>query len=538
VLRRRRTLIEGGVLLAALALLRAPSLVEPPWAADEGAYANIGRALDLGGVLYRTVWDNKPPGVYWLAAAVSAGGASVLRLHLALLVLVAAGTVLVWALGRRLGSPGAGSTAALAFAVLASVPNFDGNQLNAEIAGGVFALGAMLVLVRRLPVGRGRAAVAGALLGAALLFKATFVADLGAALAVPALATLAEGRRPGGAEARRAALMAAGALATLALALLPLALQGALPAFADVVVHQDTRYALWAQLTGPHGGEPVAFDTTPGPLLQLLGVSRVLAVLTAGAVLALLLARRRGRSAAVVAWWLGCDLAVCMADARGFTHYAQQMEGALALAAALAAAAAWRRGGLRGRVVAAAAVAAVWPVIIGALFLPRAEAALAQGHRLPPLTLEGSGGRQIPGYYARAARLLLRRTGVDAYRAAFLGSTYPDDLARASLLQRHSRPGEPVFVWGWTSSWVYALADRPPASRFIWMNSAYHLYHGAERLLIGDLAAHPPSVLLAEQPLSSELGALLTGRGYTLLHDRAGDCWLAPWAPGRHPGGG
>ncbi|HEX6492249.1 MAG TPA: glycosyltransferase family 39 protein [Candidatus Dormibacteraeota bacterium] len=533
MLHRRRTWIEGGVLLATLALLRAPSLIEPPWSADEGTYANIGRSLDLGGVLYRTVWDNKPPGVYWLAAAVSSGGASVLRVRVALCVLVAAGAALVWVAGRRLGSPRAGLVAALLFAVLASVPNFDGNQLNAEIPGAVFALAGMALLVARFPTGRVRAAGAGALLGAALLFKATFAADVLAGLAVPALAALAAGRRPGRAEIAPTALIGAGALAAVGLALVPLALQGARPAFVDVIVHPDTRYAQWAQLAGPNGGEPTGFDLTPSLLLQVLGITRLLAVLAAGAVLAVVLARRRRRSAALVTWWLSCDLAACMADSRGFTHYAQQLEGVLSIAAALAAAAAWRRRRPAWRVVAAGALVAVWPVMIGALFLPRAEAALAQRHRLPPVFLERSSGRQDLGYYARAGRLVLGRIGLDAYRADFAGSQYPADMRRAEVLRRHSRPGHPVFVWGWTSSWVYALADRRPASRFIWMNSAYHLYRGAERLLLADLASSPPEVLLAEQPLTPELRSLLEGRGYMLVADPAGDCWLAPGAPGR-----
>lgn len=532
-MRRRRTLLEALILLAAVAVLRAPSLVEPAWAADEGAYANIGRALDLGGVLYRTVWDNKPPGVYWLSAAVTAGGASVLRVHLALLVLVAAGTLGVLGLGRRLGTPTTGLAAALAFAVLASVPNFDGNQLNAEMGGAVFALLGMLVLVVRLPASRVRAVAAGALLGIALLFKATFVADLAAALAIPAIAALAGGGRPGRAELRTSALVAAGAIGLVGLALVPIAFQGALPAFVDVVVHQDARYARWAQLTGPHGGEPLGFAATPSTLLQLLGITRLIAVVVAAAAVSLVLARRRHRSAAILALWLGVDVAVCMADARGFTHYVQQMEAPLALLGALGATSAWRRGGSASRVLAAASLAAVWPAMLVALFIPRAEVAVAEGHRLPPLTLEGAGGRQIPGYYGRFARLALHLESIDAYRAYFHGSQYPDDVARANLLRAHSRPGDPVFVYGWTSSWVYAFADRVPASRFIWMDSAYHLYPGAGRLLEDDLSAHPPAVLLAEEPLTPQLRELLTSRGYAPSHERIGDCWLAPWAPGR-----
>jgi Dolichyl-phosphate-mannose-protein mannosyltransferase len=529
---RGRTLIEGAVLLTVLAVLRAPSLAEPPWSADAGAYANIGRALHLGGVLYRTVWDNKPPGIYWLAAALTADGASALGMQVALCVIVTAVTALVWAIGRRLASPRAGFLAALVVAVLASVPNFTGDQLNAEIAGEPLVLAAMLLLVWRLPVGAGRAVGAGALLGGALLFKATFAADLLAALVVPPLAAVAEGRRPTPADAVRSALVVAGALLLVTAALVPVWRDGALPALVDVIVHQDVRYAQWAQVAGALPGD---FGARPGPLIQALGAARLLAVLGGGGATALVLARRRHRGGALVAWWLACDLAVVMADNRAFTHYALQTVGALALAAGLAADRAWRRRSPGGALLGAGALAVAWPVILVALLLPRAETSLALGRGLPPLTQENSSGRILPAYYARAARLLGGRLSLAGYRASFAGTEYPSDEARAALLREHSRPGDHVFVWGWTSSWVYGLADRPPAGRFIWMNTAYHLYPGAPHLLAGDLALNPPAVLLAEQPLDAAVSAMLTRRGYTVLHDPTGDCWLAPWAPGAPP---
>src|SRR5215469_1652505 len=119
-------LLGGATVLLVLVALRLPSLFEPAWSSDEGAYANIGRALDLGGVLYSGVWDNKPPGMYWLSAAAMAGGASVLRMQIALTVIVALETLLVFLLARRLASAAVGLVAALLFAVVASVPNFTG----------------------------------------------------------------------------------------------------------------------------------------------------------------------------------------------------------------------------------------------------------------------------------------------------------------------------------------------------------------------------------------------------------------------------
>lgn len=47
-------------------ILRVPSLAEPHWYGDEGVYAGVAYAMENGKVLYTQVWDNKPPGIYFL----------------------------------------------------------------------------------------------------------------------------------------------------------------------------------------------------------------------------------------------------------------------------------------------------------------------------------------------------------------------------------------------------------------------------------------------------------------------------------------
>lgn len=54
--------------LALFAILRTPSLIEPHWYGDEGIYQVIGRALNEGRVLYKEIWDNKPPLLYLIYA--------------------------------------------------------------------------------------------------------------------------------------------------------------------------------------------------------------------------------------------------------------------------------------------------------------------------------------------------------------------------------------------------------------------------------------------------------------------------------------
>lgn len=49
-------------------LLRFPSLFEPYWYGDEGIYHVIGDAMNKGKLLYRDIWDNKPPLLYVIYA--------------------------------------------------------------------------------------------------------------------------------------------------------------------------------------------------------------------------------------------------------------------------------------------------------------------------------------------------------------------------------------------------------------------------------------------------------------------------------------
>src|SRR6267154_2662061 len=56
------------VLCVFFIFLRFPSVIEPYWYGDEGVYEVIGQAMDHGSVLYRDIWDNKPPLIYVIYA--------------------------------------------------------------------------------------------------------------------------------------------------------------------------------------------------------------------------------------------------------------------------------------------------------------------------------------------------------------------------------------------------------------------------------------------------------------------------------------
>jgi hypothetical protein len=505
-------------------LLRLPSLVEPTWYPDEGTYADIGRALAHGAVLYRDVWDNKPPGMYWLATVLTVHGVSVPVLHGVLAVLVAAGTLAVFVLGRRLGGAPVAVMASLTYAVLVSLPNFDGDLLNAEVVGAVLVLLAMVLMLRdptaRPPV----AALAGAIVAAAILVKAVFVVDLVVVAAAPLLLAVAHRRRPGRQELLGAAGVVAGTALLLGGATLALGLGGSLRGFLDVLTHADVDYLRWSNdLAGAHTRLALA----------LLTVSRLAIPVIAGLAAALWLVRRGRGGAAVLALWLGCDLSAAMVSARGLTHYIQQAEPALVLIAALAAAAVLRRRRRSGPLVAGAIMLLTWPVAEFALWLPRAEVAWAQHQPVPSWEHHNFGARELPAYYQHGWQRLTGGLSADAYAA-----TFPADMQRqravVDLFRRCSRPGQPVFVWG-TVHWAYALSDRVPAGRYVSLGSAYYIDKANERRLLDDLAAHLPAVLVVDAPPPPALWDLLHRNNYAVIsHGVDGeDYWLAPWVDQR-----
>src|SRR5919107_1132579 len=109
-------------LLAALLIVRLPSLVQP-MGPDQGLYAYIGERIRHGELAYRDAWDQKPPGIHYVYAALRAISASDAMVPAADLASAAAIAALLWVLGSRLGGPIAGALAAAIFLAL-SDPGF------------------------------------------------------------------------------------------------------------------------------------------------------------------------------------------------------------------------------------------------------------------------------------------------------------------------------------------------------------------------------------------------------------------------------
>ena len=175
-------------LACALLIVRLPSLAQP-MGPDQGLYAYVGERILHGDLAYRDAWDQKPPGIHYVYAALRAvwsGDAVVPAADLAAAAAVAA---LLWRIGSGLGGPVAGGLSSLFFLLLSdpSLTRLGGVRVRAQAETfiSLAVAGAVAVILdraadrakgaeRAAPERPGRAlrlAAAGLLLGAAFALK-------------------------------------------------------------------------------------------------------------------------------------------------------------------------------------------------------------------------------------------------------------------------------------------------------------------------------------------------------------------------------
>src|SRR5258706_3414862 len=111
-------------------LLRLPSLFEPYWYGDEGIYEVIGSAVRHNMLLYRDIWDNKPPFLYLVYSIFDGDqfGAKLLSLIFGL-----ASVIVFFLLARKLFEKQRSIYISTAiYALLFGLPIIEGNIANAE----------------------------------------------------------------------------------------------------------------------------------------------------------------------------------------------------------------------------------------------------------------------------------------------------------------------------------------------------------------------------------------------------------------------
>lgn len=111
-------------------LLRLPSLFEPYWYGDEGIYQVLGMGIKSGKLLYRDIFDNKPPLLYVLYSFFNGGqfGVRVLNLLFGVISIL----IFFFLTKKMFKSDKASYVSTSIFALSLAIPAFEGNIANAE----------------------------------------------------------------------------------------------------------------------------------------------------------------------------------------------------------------------------------------------------------------------------------------------------------------------------------------------------------------------------------------------------------------------
>lgn len=167
-------------------ILRLPSLFEPYWYGDEGIYQTVGIAMRQGRLLYKGIWDNKPPLLYTLYAIFNSDQFS---LRLVSLIFGLLSIIIFYKLAKKLFSESDNKKilnpvfiATFLYSILFAIPLLEGNIANAENFMALPILLAAFIIFETEKTKKQALflGVSGFLLATAFLFKIVAVFDTAA----------------------------------------------------------------------------------------------------------------------------------------------------------------------------------------------------------------------------------------------------------------------------------------------------------------------------------------------------------------------
>jgi hypothetical protein len=480
------------VVLIGLLALRLPALAEPA-GNDQSLYMYVADQIRHGGTPYIDAWDQKPPGIAFVYAALRTIWPDDSAVAIGDLLAAGVAAALLVAIGRRTIGGTAGCLAAAIF-LLFGHPSFSrvgGVYVRGQCEVFIAAAVAAAIAIAWLRHGRALYLIAAGLaLGVAFWLKYNALA-----YAAPVAAALAFGQAPDTPRSWRAVVVdigwiAAGALVLSAGVLLYFAAHHGLEALWLATIDYNIQYSRETYTAGTRGALTylltLPLERARADMLWFLG--------TAGAVLLVAAGWRRHRTVVLVsaAWLVAAVASIAVNGARNLPQYFVQAGPALAFAGAAGFVLAWRRG-LAWRAVAVAILAAgVWRV----------------GVDVP--SLGGLRWGALPQFVANVAfdvDYLRGRIDRPTYLARFKGAQKYDAAAVEDLstyIAATTARDDRVLVFGFAPG-VYLQSDRVSASRFLWSRpvilefASNHPGYGSAGLLADLQRTRPAIVALQKQ---------------------------------------
>jgi 4-amino-4-deoxy-L-arabinose transferase-like glycosyltransferase len=474
VLLSQSTVAAAGLLLiiVASAALLLP-LLAYPFGRDQGVFATAADILAAGGVPYRDIWDVKPPGVfYWYWASFVSFGRTMAAPRLLDVIWMAATAGLLFALGRRLLSPWVGAAGALFLVIRYVAGNSFWNTTQPDGLAMLPLIAAASALVgAEEHRSRARAFACGALVALAILFKFT----LGIFLVLPIIALAASSEEPRRTRAQRLLAYLGGCAAVLAVVVLLLWQAGALRDTFEVLFAWNARYS---QLDVP---VPLATNPSYQTWRFLLGLPHTLlfpiGLLAMAGTADLVFRRGSGPFRWLLPVWALLLMLSVWVQGKFYTYHWLPMLPPLALLA-----------GQGLRTIARA---------VGDASSPRTGRAVAAAMALVVALLLGIQYWRTLAWPIRHLAGRVSQVELLARYNHYGDFSLAADREAAAYVGDRTGAGETIFIWGFEPL-VYFLADRQPASRFIYTVPLVTKWSPPEwqNELIRDLAEQPPSYIL------------------------------------------
>ncbi len=474
-------------IITGVIVLRIPSLFEPYYYGDEMIYLTLGNAIRKGITLYSQIHDNKPPLLYVTAAVAG----NLFWFKAILMFWMLATIIIFWHLSEELFKNSlptqAGKLAqkisVAIFAILTTLPLFEGNIANAELfLIGPIILGILILLKN--PSNK-NIFLAGLSFAVATLFKVPAIFDV-PVIVVFWLISLKDINFKDILEVtKKTLILAAGLAIPIVLTLIWYFLKGAGSDYVKAAFLQNIGY-----LSSWSGGPKVSFVTKNGPLLIRAGVVLI------GFIALRVYNRRLSKPFLISSIWLLTSLFAATLSARPYPHYLIQ---------------------------AAPAISILIAILVTS---PKLEQVIT----ILPLTLAvivpvyyHFWYYSTSTYYERFLGFATHQISKEAYFNKFNSQT-TNNYKTSQKIQNLVMPNDKMFVWGEDAPVIYALSRRLPAIKYA---ANYHITDfSSTSEVLKQLKANPPSliVILSNSPKFEGLPNLLSSK-YVKLESVGAEIW-------------
>ncbi|MFC1789860.1 ArnT family glycosyltransferase [Patescibacteria group bacterium] len=445
-------------------LLRLPSLFEPFTYGDEGIYLVLGQALRKGLTFYKDIHDNKPPLIYLVAAL--AGTFKKYRVIYFLWSEI--GFILFAKLTKKIHPQRkvASAVSLFAFAILASIPLFEGTIANAENFL-IYTSIAGLWLLLTWPEKKFAFFAAGLLFALSVLFKVPAITDFGTALlvfflfAIQSFSTIKKVFQD-----KRLYFLISGFILPIFLSFLYYYSQHALTPYFKAAFAQNLPY-----LSSWKSSQSQALSLPTPLLLRGFGLLTMIIFLWFNK-------NKIKPQAKLVIIWFCSGLFAALLSSRPYPHYLLQIIPAACLAL----------GFLFSSQKTLRAIPLIFSFLVMVVFIR------FDYYHYPTTT-----------YYQNFYQFALGKKSFDQY-LSFWGEHVSSLYQTANFIRERTQPQEKIFIWGDQPS-LYALAERLPTGRYA---SAYHIKdfdQGYKQTLLA-LEKNPPRYFLVFRNQESSLEIL------------------------------